>query len=802
MKTLNAMARQVWSAALATLIALPAGAATINVNSLLDSGSTSDGLCTLREAVLAADLNLAIDTCAAGSNTAADLIVLSPSLFPPPLQLGVISLTDSLNIIDTSLTIQVPASASLSLIGNGTDPVLTLDQDLGASFSLNNTLIRDGFNSDDGGGIAILGGTRTVNLTRVTLTNNQSDGHGGGLGISSSDRLTLNLDQVTISSNDADEGGGIGALLGEDLTVNLIDSTLSSNTSSTNGGGLFLSTPVTVSNVQAVVNIERTRFIDNMSAGNGGALMLVRGNQGSNRSTTVIVDSSFVGNQALGTGGALVAFGLRSDSVSSIELRRNSFVENSSGAGAGAVSVSVLRTTAINNTVIGNIGGSTGGAGFSFLNAETPYEVSLIGNSFSNNVGGTNTASSAAWDMSVIWPGLSGSTIRYVGNVFNSAVDNPGDSPCRLGTVPTAAAFLGGHNRVVDTHLAGNCVTVASDLILPDLGLAVLPVSDPIHTQAALPQPGSPLIDSWPNVACNAETALPLEVHMLGQRRIAGTPINGDPRTAPACDAGAIEAPAGALLSVLLAGSGTGTVISDPVGIDCGVVCEAVYPVDSLISLSAGSAPGSVFSGWSGACSGTGPCTVTLDQARTVTAQFDLMPESFTVAVSLTGAGGGQVSSMPGGILCQPSCSAGFLEGTVVTLQANPMAGSQFNIWGGDCAAAGSNPSCQVTVNSDLTISADFGLSPLALGVAITGSGSGQVLSDPAGIDCPGDCDHDFAAGIEVTLTATAAPGSVFSGWNADCSGTGTCVLTMDQMHSVGAAFDVAVDPLFANGFE
>ncbi|MCB1588941.1 MAG: hypothetical protein KDI56_08570, partial [Xanthomonadales bacterium] len=96
MKTLNAMARQIWPVALAGLISLPVGAATINVNSLLDGGSTSDGLCTLREAVLAADLNLAIDTCAAGSNTAADVIVLSPSLFPPPLQLGVISLTDSL----------------------------------------------------------------------------------------------------------------------------------------------------------------------------------------------------------------------------------------------------------------------------------------------------------------------------------------------------------------------------------------------------------------------------------------------------------------------------------------------------------------------------------------------------------------------------------------------------------------------------------------------------------------------------------------------------------------------------------
>lgn len=41
--------------------------------------------------------------------------------------------------------------------------------------------------------------------------------------------------------------------------------------------------------------------------------------------------------------------------------------------------------------------------------------------------------------------------------------------------------------------------------------------------------------------------------------------------------------------------------------------------------------------------------------------------------------------------------------------------------------------------------------------------GSGMVTSSPAGIDCPGTCSATFAPGTEVTLTATADPGSLLT---------------------------------------
>ncbi|WP_417913904.1 InlB B-repeat-containing protein [Candidatus Electronema sp. JM] len=76
-----------------------------------------------------------------------------------------------------------------------------------------------------------------------------------------------------------------------------------------------------------------------------------------------------------------------------------------------------------------------------------------------------------------------------------------------------------------------------------------------------------------------------------------------------------------------------------------------------------------------------------------------------------------------------------------------------------------------------------------ALTVSKNGTGSGAVTSSPAGISCGGTCAASFSAGQSVTLTAAAASGSTFAGWNGACSGTGSCTVTMDADKAVTAAF-------------
>ena len=76
-------------------------------------------------------------------------------------------------------------------------------------------------------------------------------------------------------------------------------------------------------------------------------------------------------------------------------------------------------------------------------------------------------------------------------------------------------------------------------------------------------------------------------------------------------------------LTVSRSGSGAGTVGSNPAGINCGGTCSHHFAINAVVTLSAVPAPGSVFAGWGGACSGSGACTVTMNQARQVTATFE-----------------------------------------------------------------------------------------------------------------------------------------------------------------------------------
>ncbi len=80
-----------------------------------------------------------------------------------------------------------------------------------------------------------------------------------------------------------------------------------------------------------------------------------------------------------------------------------------------------------------------------------------------------------------------------------------------------------------------------------------------------------------------------------------------------------------------------------------------------------------------------------------------------------------------------------------------------------------------------------------ALSVTKAGTGSGTVTSSPSGINCGPTCSANYTSGTAVTLTATAAAGSTFTGWTGACTGTGTCTVTMTAARSVTATFDAPI---------
>ena len=88
-----------------------------------------------------------------------------------------------------------------------------------------------------------------------------------------------------------------------------------------------------------------------------------------------------------------------------------------------------------------------------------------------------------------------------------------------------------------------------------------------------------------------------------------------------------VACPPPVLLTVNKSGSGAGTVTSSPSGVNCGPVCSFQFPNGAAVTLTASASSGSKFTGWSGDCSGTGACALTMSAEHNVTATFAKKPK-------------------------------------------------------------------------------------------------------------------------------------------------------------------------------
>jgi large repetitive protein len=77
-------------------------------------------------------------------------------------------------------------------------------------------------------------------------------------------------------------------------------------------------------------------------------------------------------------------------------------------------------------------------------------------------------------------------------------------------------------------------------------------------------------------------------------------------------------------LTITTGGTGGGTVTGS--GISCPGTCTATYSQGTSVTLTAAAGSGSTFGGWSGACTGTGACTITMTAAESVAASFTKTP--------------------------------------------------------------------------------------------------------------------------------------------------------------------------------
>jgi hypothetical protein len=129
-------------------------------------------------------------------------------------------------------------------------------------------------------------------------------------------------------------------------------------------------------------------------------------------------------------------------------------------------------------------------------------------------------------------------------------------------------------------------------------------------TLSALPSSGW-TFSSWGGGGCSGTAPCTVTLAAAATVTATFTAMSTPPPAAP---------PAQYTLTV--ATSGSGTVTSAPTGIGCGSDCVETYPAGTAVTLKPSSKGGWVFGGWTGACSGTGSCTVTLSGDRAVQATF------------------------------------------------------------------------------------------------------------------------------------------------------------------------------------
>ncbi len=185
------------------------------------------------------------------------------------------------------------------------------------------------------------------------------------------------------------------------------------------------------------------------------------------------------------------------------------------------------------------------------------------------------------------------------------------------------------------------------------------------------------------------------------------------------------------------------------------------YSEGSEVTITASANSGYTFANWSGACTGTSPCQVTMDSDKTVTANFTALP-TYVLTTAVSPTGGGTISPSAG--------NHTYFQGDIVGVTASANSGYTFANWSGSCT--GTAP-CQVTMNADKTVTANFTMSNAApVAVADTFSTNKNVVLN---VTAPGVLGNDTDANLDpLTAIKVSDPANGTLALNANGSFTYT----------------------------
>jgi uncharacterized repeat protein (TIGR02543 family) len=199
------------------------------------------------------------------------------------------------------------------------------------------------------------------------------------------------------------------------------------------------------------------------------------------------------------------------------------------------------------------------------------------------------------------------------------------------------------------------------------------------------------------------------------------------------------------------------------------------YAYGTVVDITATAEDGYAFDYWSGACTGSGACQVTMEEDKTVTAHFVV---TYDLTMGVDPSGGGTTDPVEG--------VHTYRQNDLVPIEATANPRWVFDNWTGDVADPDS-ASTTVTMDGNKTVTAHFTQVECTLWVVYDGNGS--VALNPYG--------GTYACGTVVRLTAVPEDGWSFDQWSGDVTGsTNPQTITMDGDKSVTAHFVAEVSLL------
>jgi CSLREA domain-containing protein len=472
---------------LCLLLASSAHAATISVTTTTDELNT-DGDCSLREAVVAANTDAAVDACTAGSG--ADLILLPNGTYTMAVTgagendaaTGDLDLTGTLQIAGTNRTNTI-------LAGNADDRFFEVRS--GATVSLSSMTLQNSTPAQAGGAIH---NRASLAINDCTFQNNVADTSTGGA-IYSIAGTTLDVSNSVFSGNTADTNGGALANHG---TATLTNVSFLSNTATENGGAIYQSP-------NGSLSLELATLFDNDAGDDGGALYT--------DAPTTITDSTFILN-TVGTGsiggGAIYC-------ADTVDVSNSGIVFNVSSAWAGGISTTATCALTLTNVTVhgnsaANEGGgirTAGGGTVTLANATVTANTSDSDMSGSDNGGGIDCAS--------------GGTVTLRNSVVADNLTGVTASDCQ-GTLTSQ-----GHN-LLETTTGCTMALGTGDQTGVDPALGTY-ADNGGSTNTRLPNLGSPLVDAGDPATPGSGGTACAAVDQRGYSRPAGS----------GCDIGAVE---------------------------------------------------------------------------------------------------------------------------------------------------------------------------------------------------------------------------------------------------------------------